>query len=120
MIASQQRCRGAVRRQSAHGPGIGDARSVRLGNERPNVDDACRLDTLLAEIVRYLRENPRAADTLDGIHDWWLRDARLHCPREVTQQAVDLLVARGLLSRVQLAGSVWVYSVADENALPKE
>jgi len=86
------------------------------------VDDACDLDTLAAEIVRYLRQNPRAADTLDGIHNWWLRDAGRHRPRELTQQAVDLLVALGVLRRVQLAGAECVYSAADrdddDQALP--
>lgn len=79
------------------------------------MDDTCRIDTLIAEIVRYLRENPRAADTLDGIHNWWLRDVRRRGTPDETQQAVDLLVARGVMHRIPLAGPAQVYAAADND-----
>lgn len=81
------------------------------------MDDTCRLETMLGQIVGYLRENPRATDTLDGIHDWWLSDQYRHCPRELTRQAIDLLISRGVVRRMRLAGSVWVYAAADDHGV---
>jgi len=49
-------------------------------------------------IREYLRKNPNAQDTRDGIVQWWLTELRAK-PREATvKQALDYLVHEGVLS----------------------
>ena len=55
----------------------------------------------VAEIVRaildYLRKNPNAQDTQDGILQWWLTDLPAK-PRDATvRQAINKLVREGFL-----------------------
>jgi hypothetical protein len=59
-------------------------------------------DKAVAEVEDAIRShvaaNPRAADTLQGIHDWWLpRRLRHRVTFEQLQSAVDALADAGLL-----------------------
>lgn len=45
--------------------------------------------------MAYLRSNPRAADTVEGIAQWWLRRGATTPARTSVQAALELLVARG-------------------------
>jgi hypothetical protein len=50
----------------------------------------------LAElIVRYLAKRPNAADSLEGICDWWIPKQKLVEARKDVQEALDLLVKSG-------------------------
>jgi hypothetical protein len=49
------------------------------------------------EILAYLAEHPDAADTLEGIAEWWLLEQQIKCSMTHVQGAVDELVADGLL-----------------------
>ena len=49
------------------------------------------------KILRYLEQNASAADTLDGILEWWLPKQSIYEQEEIVQRALDLLVKRGLL-----------------------
>jgi Fe2+ or Zn2+ uptake regulation protein len=62
------------------------------------------------EILRYLRTHPKAADTVDGVVDWWLPSQRYEMARERVQQALDHLVARGLVTKTILANGKVVYA----------
>lgn len=42
-------------------------------------------------IATYLAAHPASADTVEGIHDWWLRPLGLNHPIEVTACALELL-----------------------------
>jgi hypothetical protein len=59
------------------------------------------------EIERYLAEHPHAADTLEGIQRWWLRE---HSAPQVAR-ALDCLEARGTVTRSRVAGKI-IYSAA--------
>lgn len=52
------------------------------------------------DILRYMSANPEAADTLEGIVEWWLHDK--YSAGVVRQMLVEL-VAEGLM--VELQGS---------------
>lgn len=55
--------------------------------------DSSSIENLCAAILAYLHRHPKSADTLDGIHAWWLpRELALH-PKQ-TEQALELLVSR--------------------------
>lgn len=49
------------------------------------------------EILDYLKAHPQAADTLDGIADWWLIRSRYLRGLQQVKGAVELLVERGLV-----------------------
>jgi hypothetical protein len=49
------------------------------------------------KILRYLEHNPNAADTLDGILEWWLPRQSIYEQEKTVQQALDSLVERKLL-----------------------
>jgi hypothetical protein len=49
------------------------------------------------KILRYLEQNPNAADTLDGILEWWLPRQSIYEQEKTVQLALDSLVERKLL-----------------------
>lgn len=50
---------------------------------------------------------PNAADTVEGVHRWWL--AELACPLDDVQLVLDHLVGRGELEKHTLADGTEVY-----------
>jgi hypothetical protein len=54
------------------------------------------------DILRYLAEHPGAADTVQGIHQWWLHQAWAEDATRVTQAALDILVKRGWLTETEI------------------
>ncbi|HEU4595197.1 MAG TPA: hypothetical protein VFS10_08495 [Pyrinomonadaceae bacterium] len=57
------------------------------------------------KILNYLAENPKAADTVDGILQWWLLDQTIIEEEERVAQALKCLVERDLLVTVQASDS---------------
>mgnify|MGYP001432792198 CR=1 FL=1 len=68
------------------------------------------LTPLSGEILRYLRAHPQAADTVDGIVEWWLPRQRHAEAVERVQQALDELVARCLVERITLVDGTVLYA----------
>jgi hypothetical protein len=66
------------------------------------------IESIAAEIVRYLEAHPHAADTLDGIRNWWLQ--RTPTDFKVVECALKRLVADGVLKLTTAAGAKPVYS----------
>ena len=52
------------------------------------------------EIIEYLRAHPSAADTVDGIIQWWLIRQRYETARDVIQRALDDLVEQGIIDYI--------------------
>lgn len=61
------------------------------------------------DILAYLLENPDAGDTLDGIVEWWLLSQRIGFEIQTVSQALDKLVADGLIVEQKAAGSRVIY-----------
>ena len=58
--------------------------------------------SLESELIAYLEAHPRAADTLDGIAEWWLAGSRVWDGRPATlEEALSRLVAAGRLARIE-------------------
>jgi hypothetical protein len=55
------------------------------------------------KILRYLAENPNAADTADGVLEWWVLKQSIFEEEEVVERALDRLVEHNLIHSVQLA-----------------
>jgi hypothetical protein len=70
------------------------------------------LSEIQAEVLGYLEEHPRAADTIEGINKWWLlqRLARYSVTR--IQQALDELEIAQVVERRVLCDGREVYAKA--------
>lgn len=66
------------------------------------------------KILRYLAENPNAADTAEGILQWWLLDRAIVDEEEAMRRALDRLVERNLIVAVQAADSRRHYRLNSE------
>jgi hypothetical protein len=49
------------------------------------------------KILRYLDQNPHAADTLEGILEWWLPKQAIYEEEKVVKRALDEMVKRNLI-----------------------
>lgn len=55
-------------------------------------------DNVALCILAYLRCRPRAADTVEGIANWWIAQQRLNESVEEVQRSIETLKAQGLIS----------------------
>lgn len=69
-----------------------------------------RRDQASREILEYLIRHPDAKDTVEGILKWWL-DSDAEWEKDEVQQALDLLSARGWLTRRETTPAQAVYGV---------
>lgn len=53
------------------------------------------------KILRYLAENPNAADTAEGILEWWLPKQSIYEERKVVERALDEMVKQNLILTIQ-------------------
>ena len=60
-------------------------------------------------MLRYLGAHPDAADTLDGVAVWWLSGK---APLAAVAQALETLVAKGLLQRRPSPDGKQLYSAS--------
>lgn len=86
-------------------------RDVGSGGERSerctSVDPRC-------EIVEYLGTHPSAADSLEGIVDWWLPRQRFETAKGAIQNALDNLESQGVVELVTMSDGVRLYRLASK------
>jgi hypothetical protein len=63
-------------------------------------DDDTLVDELAAEIREYLDQNPHAADTLDGIVQWWIVQQRFLRGLHAAGRAVKRLIEQGRMEEL--------------------
>ena len=51
-------------------------------------------------IIRYLEDRPNAAETVDGVANWWLLRQRYDDSKKVVQRALDYLVDQGEVQKL--------------------
>jgi Fe2+ or Zn2+ uptake regulation protein len=54
-------------------------------------------EKLSSAILRYLAENPRAMDTLEGIAEWWIARQQIRVEVSTLIRVLNRLTERGLL-----------------------
>ncbi|MFC0691850.1 hypothetical protein [Paraburkholderia humisilvae] len=64
-------------------------------------DDIVR--AVAQRIARYLQDNPDAADTVEGVHHVWIGDPALASSLDITQAALEWLLASGRIACVRVA-----------------
>lgn len=65
-------------------------------------------------IKRYLKKHPQAADTLEGIVNWWLLRQRYEIAEEVVNKALEVLVEQGTVAKMNPKGSKPIYRLKEE------
>jgi DNA-binding MarR family transcriptional regulator len=56
-----------------------------------------RRSRIARAVLNYLRRNPEAQDTIEGIAEWWLADQFLRLHPSTLKGALNELVARGFI-----------------------
>ena len=68
----------------------------------------------LADAIRqYLSKHPDAADTLEGVVNWWLLRQRYENAMAMVNQALELLVQQGDLTKIKHRGSPPIYKLRE-------
>jgi Fe2+ or Zn2+ uptake regulation protein len=57
-------------------------------------------DAIAQEILAYLAQNPQAADSADGIAQWWLTPPTNQCDPSDVLRTLETLVAQGHIAKV--------------------
>jgi hypothetical protein len=70
-----------------------------------------RIEAVAGAIEQYLSQNPRAADTAEGIRSWWLPPELRAEPLETVVDALDVLRTRGMVDTTTRRGAEVIYSV---------
>jgi len=65
-----------------------------------------------AQIKRYIRNRPNAADSLQGIATWWLRQQKIEENFQLVEEAVTLLLAQGVIKKRTLRVGEDLYFVS--------
>jgi hypothetical protein len=72
-------------------------------------------EQLVSEIREYLVKHRHAADTCEGIADWWLAASPNHLHYEDVLDALTVMVERGELVRIRVGETV-VYTRGDKSS----
>lgn len=72
-------------------------------------NDEANVARVRTAILDYLAQHESAADTQEGITDWWLPAEQRAMARTVIERALDTLVADGLLEGTRLIDGTVLY-----------
>ena len=75
-----------------------------------------RIDDVAMEIGRYLRAHPDAADTAEGVRQWWLADS-VAVAMAIVDAALEKLIAQGTVRMRVLADGTRIYSAKTRGAV---
>ena len=89
-------CRRDLRQNSPEIPGPGIA-PLRATSIRKVMKEEASVAEVASTILNYLRQNPEAQDTFEGIVNWWLPDQQHQQSRATIKEALDRLLAAGLI-----------------------
>jgi hypothetical protein len=64
---------------------------------------------IAAEIIAYLENHQFAADTIDGIYQWWITPQRIQEEQKRVLAALDYLLEKKLIGRQQLPDGSYFY-----------
>lgn len=72
-------------------------------------------DEVARKIMDYLRRNPDAGDTLEGISKWWLQSECIDQSVGEVSTALEELVKEGKLKKQKVKGERLVYKICKED-----
>ena len=81
-----------------------------MTDEYPTRED---IETLANEISRYLSRHQFAADTVEGICDWWITRQRIEEEQKRVLAALDYLIEHRKITSRHLPDGSLIYSALD-------
>lgn len=69
-----------------------------------------QVDDVVVEIGRYLHKHPDAADSVDGVRQWWLSTESSGASVAVVSAALDRLELEGVIRMRELPDGTRIYS----------
>lgn len=66
------------------------------------MDSKFLIDTAAAAIWEYLKKYPESVDSVEGIHSWWIEWQDRVESLQITEQALELLEAQGMMEKVHV------------------
>lgn len=72
-------------------------------------DEAAGVQHVVDAILGYLARNPSAADSEQGITQWWLPQMGVDASVDTVRAALALLVQHGAMTRAMLPGGSVIY-----------
>lgn len=78
-------------------------------------DEDNHLENLADQIIRYLDKHPDAADSIEGIVNWWLPKQRYIESVDQVYKALYFLIEKGEVSKKELADGHIIYERHIEN-----
>jgi hypothetical protein len=64
------------------------------------------------QILKYLQKNPDSGDTLEGITKYWLGLERIDQSVDEVRDALEGLIKKGIVMRVDLKRGMPIYKIA--------
>ena len=80
-----------------------------MPTDRANAPREADVARVRSAILAYLERHANAADTREGIIDWWLPIEQRVMDRAVIERALELLVAEGVLVGARLVDGTVLY-----------
>ena len=74
-----------------------------------------KIEELAKLILDYLRNNPEAGDTLEGITRWWIDAQMIEISTKEVSQALDFLLQRKLIEARRDSGSLPIYRISTQS-----
>lgn len=65
-------------------------------------------------ILDYLRKNPEAGDTLEGVTRWWLEQESIEISVDKVIKALESLIEKGVIKGQKVKGGSTFYKVNKE------
>lgn len=81
-----------------------------INNENKMHNSDQEIAKLAEEISHYLTLHPSAADTVEGITNWWLKHIRFDESKDRVALALDYLIKIGKVSQKKLTDGTTLYS----------
>lgn len=81
-----------------------------MNHEHPSRDD---IEMLADEISRYLSRHQFAADTVEGICEWWITRQRIEEEQKRVLAALDYLIEHRKITSRHLPDGSLIYSALD-------
>lgn len=81
--------------------------------------DPDQVAAVAEKIVGYVRAHPRAADSAEGIRQWWIIPYGGRHSAQVVQAALDLLLSQGVVRRDVMPDGRTLYRAAGQPVPPE-
>ena len=84
------------------------------------MDEKKKQEKISRMIVNYLRKNPDAGDTLEGITKWWLELERIEISTDEIADVLESLVEKGVIRMRKVKNGANFYRINDITELTEK